>query len=499
MDINTASSQVWDLVIVGSGPAGAAVAAAVHGAAPDRSVLVVEAGPAMSAHPGEHLVEADEDALRVAFETLMRRARQIDYVSNAGAVLGDGDGWSPDGTGIFPAAYLGHDTAEFPGASISWNIGGMGIHWAAASPTPYGDEVPAFARADYGEDLHEAQRLLRVGSRTYSGNPFEPKILEALRAALPSPVSERRAQSMPLAGVAHARGVFARTGPRDIAPMVFDGSSDRTGLLAATLVTGVNHRRGTATGVSVRSLTTGEEREIDALAVVVAADTLRTPQLLWASGVRPEALGLYLNEHSSIDGDVVVDPRRLGLSGTAAPSSHPNEPFVGVYWSPSIGEERPTHGQMMERSDDVLGHRIGMSWYTSTDLRRENRLEFSDARRDALGMPVLIARFAYSDDDLARIERLRDVQKRAAVAIGDFTPGDSLTLAPGSSLHYTGTVRLGAHDDGTSVADPDGRVWGFTNLYVAGNGAIPTALTCNSTLMGIVLAVRTARAIAARD
>ncbi|MFE4677380.1 GMC oxidoreductase [Streptomyces sp. NPDC056723] len=54
----------------------------------------------------------------------------------------------------------------------------------------------------------------------------------------------------------------------------------------------------------------------------------------------------------------------------------------------------------------------------------------------------------------------------------------------------TGTARMGADNDGTSVCDPDARVWDFTNLYLAGCGVVPTALVCNSTLTGVVAAVR---------
>ncbi len=52
----------------------------------------------------------------------------------------------------------------------------------------------------------------------------------------------------------------------------------------------------------------------------------------------------------------------------------------------------------------------------------------------------------------------------------------------GASLHYQGTVRMGIEDDGTSVCDPHGEVWGVPGLYVAGNGVIPTATACNPTL-----------------
>ena len=374
----------------------------------------------------------------------------------------------------------------------------MGVHWAAASPTPYGEEVPQFARSTFTEDLDTARKLLRVTSHAFTGNPYQPRIVDALQRALPSPVQGREAQNMPLAGVQRlGGGSFARTGPRNIAPVMFDQSAPHVSILTGTLVTRVLHKGRAVTGVVLRDVVDGREKELAAGAVVVAADTLRTPQLLWASGIRPEALGLYLNEHASIDGSVSVDARKLGMTGGEVPEPQANEPFVGAYWSPSIGDARPTHGQMMETFGED-GHRIGMSWYTKTDLQRENRIEFSDTETDELGMPRMTARFGYSDADLERIEMLRNVQRRAANALGDFTPGDSETLAPGSSLHYTGTVRLGPEEDGTTVGGADGLVWGYDNLFVAGNGAVPTALNCNSTLAGMALSVRTAVAVAAR-
>jgi choline dehydrogenase-like flavoprotein len=70
-------------------------------------------------------------------------------------------------------------------------------------------------------------------------------------------------------------------------------------------------------------------------------------------------------------------------------------------------------------------------------------------------------------------------------------------MPAGTSLHYMGTFRMGRTDDGTSVCDPDSRVWGVPGLVLAGNGLIPTANSCNPTLTSVALAVRGARALAA--
>ncbi|MEA9986575.1 GMC family oxidoreductase [Subtercola sp. RTI3] len=178
------------------------------------------------------------------------------------------------------------------------------------------------------------------------------------------------------------------------------------------------------------------------------------------------------------------------------------EHFIGSYWLPTSGEGQPFHGQIMDspitdEAGEIVGYAVGLSWYVPTETRAANRLEFSDTELDPAGMPRLSVHFSYSDADLALIERGRQSQALAGRALGDFDPDrDSALLAAGSSLHYTGTVRLGPVDDGTSVCDMNARVWGFDNLYLAGNGVVPTPLACNSTLTGMITAVRASRAAA---
>lgn len=145
---------------------------------------------------------------------------------------------------------------------------------------------------------------------------------------------------------------------------------------------------------------------------------------------------------------------------------------------------------------EAVDYQVQLSWYVPTEVQEANRVEFDETATDAAGLPRMRLRYRLSDADRRSIEAAKRSQEAAGRALGDFDAArDSTVLTAGASLHYTGTVRMGPVDDGTSVCDADGRVWGTPNVYVAGNGVLPTPMVANTTLAGAVTAVRAARAV----
>jgi choline dehydrogenase-like flavoprotein len=389
-----------------------------------------------------------------------------------------------------------------PAAAVAWNVGGMGVHWTAATPTPWGSEVPDFIDdAEWQADLHQAQRLLRVNPEPFSPSAAGRAVIRVLQELF-EPVSApgRGPQHMPMAVQPDGHGIRRRTGPNTIFTPIGDPHRDPFFiLLPGTQAVELLHDGARVIGAHARDVTTGQGHDVHAAVTVVCADAIRTPQLLFASGIRPPALGRYLNEHAFLSGRVLTDSDRLGFSLSDVGPQAPDEFMTEHLWIPHSGPAQPFHVQIsnqvhVDQNGRPLAYSVGPCFYVPTVIQPENWLEFSDDLTDAAGMPRITVHFSYNDEDRRLLDRAREDQRRTAEALGPFDPQTESALLPaGSSLHFTGTVRMGPVDDGTSVCDRDGRVWGFDNLYVAGNGVLPTALACNSTLTGMTSAVRASR------
>lgn len=498
--------EAVDVAVVGSGPTGAAYARILSEEAPGLSIAMFEVGPTVSDPPGAHVKNiVDPDARSLA----QRRSEGPgagDATLNSPRAVAEGKRRARPGTFVLPDDAYATEGDGLPLAAMSSNVGGMGAHWTAACPRPGASERIPFLDETGELDalLTEAERLLGVTTHAFDSTPFGDLLRDRLSAAvdegrlLPS-----RVQRMPLAVHRREDGGLVWSGSDVVMGDVTRDNPDFT-LLDESLVVRVLTGEDGVEGVEVRDLRTGDVHRVRARFVVVAADAMRTPQLLWASGVRPPALGRYLNDQSQ----VVFAARITGVDGVSAPTAEKADGALsessGVSWVP-FTDDLPFHGQVMQldaspvplADDDpvVPGSIVGLGLFCAKELSADDRLEFSDTETDAYGLPAIRVHYTLTERDREVIGRAELEIVRLGQAVGQPLDDRPFRLPLGASLHYQGTTRMSSSDDGRSVCGPTSEVWGVPRLFVAGNNVIPTSTACNPTLTSVALAVKGARSI----
>lgn len=490
-----------DVAIVGSGPTASAYARILSEEAPGATIAMFEVGPTVSNPPGAHVKNIEDPERR----GLAQRASEgpgagAATVNSPGAVK-SGERRARAGTYLLQDGYAFPGEDGMPVAAMSSNVGGMAAHWTAACPRPNGKERIPFL-PELEQLLGEAERLLGVTTHAFDAAPFSDLVIKRLSAAVDDGRDPAfRVQPMPLAVHRREDGGLVWSGS-DVVMGDVTRDNPQFELFDESLVTRVLVEDGVASGVEVQDRRSRETHRVAARYVVVGGDALRTPQLLWASGIRPDALGRYLNDQAQ-----VVFASRLrdvaAPQGPAAANGALSEQS-GVAWVPYT-DEAPFHGQIMQldaspvplADDDpiVPGSIVGLGLFCAKDLQREDRVAFDDAP-DSYGMPAMRIHYRLTERDHGVLERAKQEIVRLGNAVGEPLDERPFVMPPGSSLHYQGTTRMGETDDGESVCSPDSQVWRVPGLFVAGNGVIPTATACNPTLTAVALAVGGARKIA---
>jgi len=489
------------VLIVGSGPTGATYARLLLEQNPDVSVLMVEAGPVVTDPIGMNVKNVPDPERQAAARLASQgRATESGVSGIPGGVVVEGTITARQGTHLIGRAAEG--SPGMPAAAGATCVGGQGVHWTCATPAPIGPERIAFIDdGEWDRLVQDAEALLHVHRPSFEGAAQAGAILERIRDEFASDGITVR--PLPVAADPRPDGSLRWSGT----DVVLDGVPDdaRFTLRAETLCVRVVREGDRVVGAVLRDQRTGAEEEVRADAVVLAADAFRTPQLLWASGIRPEALGRYLTEHPLLFGVVAVRPDVLPETDPGAPI----DPIRAIVAIPFDEERHPYSAQLMyspvspvplpegSRFRDNPAGYVGMGWGIRKRPRPEDRVTFEDDRPDENGLPGIRIAYELTDVEEADFERARKHQARAAAALGEFVDGMPKVMPAGSSLHYMGTVRMGPADDGTSVCDPYSRVWGVPGLVLAGNGLIPTANSMNPTLTSVAIAVRGAAALAA--
>lgn len=513
------------VVIVGSGPVGATYARTLLEGSPRIRVTMFERGPQLTDLPGMNVRNIPDPRDKEA----ARRASQ-GPTATGDAPLGlgipitavvEGTYTARAGTHLvdFGGPGSGHAT-QFPAAALATCVGGQGAHWTCATPRPsFSERIPFIPDDEWDELVLKAEGLLHTTHSAFEGSPIAAALRRAVSAAVDHELPAGFGVGpLPVAGDLGEDGVMRWAGTDVVLGPITDPSSElssRFELRSETMVTRIATEGTHAQGVLVSPAGGGTQTFVRADLVVVAADAIRSPQLLWASGIRPRALGHYLSDHPGIFSVVAIDPEKLDgtltleqLEADRIRSALAPDPVSVALRLPFSEPHNPFSCQIMFMHDSPLplpeGHELAsnpwgyanVGFGTRKFARFEDGLEFHDDEVDWSGMPNVTIHYETTEWELDEIERARKRQAQVAGAIGTFLPGGEPALLPaGASLHYKGTMRMGPAPDDTSVCDPWSRVWGFDNLFVAGNGTIPTNTVVNPTLMSVAIAVRAARRI----
>jgi choline dehydrogenase-like flavoprotein len=473
-----------DVAIVGGGLVGSVLARWL--AAGGARVAVLDAGSPASVVPGTHLrnVPACRADRSFYYDLVRAHLRPASVPQPTGSPLGPEVPPMPEGHGLNAEQRADRN---MPAARVTNVLGGMGALWNCVTPRLDAslEPWPGISPPEWDALYARAEEALGVSLEASAGSRRQEALLRALAERYPS------VRPAPLAGRRSPDGPVRWTGPAEI-------MGEGVELLPQHAVRRLRQRGGRVTEAEAVALDSGEVATIAAETFVVAAGGIRTPALLAASRISGDALGRYLYDHPVAYAQLVLNPELLPGRLDGDP-----DPFVIV----PLGESRPFHalllcdaydaGVLEGRVDDTL--LVGLYWYTLMEPRFENRIVFSGRSTDSVGLPQPTFEYALSQADRERLRDALEDLRAAGRLLGTFLPTSPPQIrSAGSSMHIMGTTRMGEADDGHSVVDPTGRVWGFENLYLGGTGVVPCPTASNPTLAVCAVAARTADRILGR-
>lgn len=270
-----------------------------------------------------------------------------------------------------------------------------------------------------------------------------------------------------------------------------------------------------AVGVEARAHAGGRVR-VEADAVVLAASVVQTPALLLASGIGHGPVGRHFQCHPGVAvAGRFVEPVRMWQGATQGHEviglRHEGLKFETLGFGLAVLASR-LRGVGSELADNVAAMAHWLDWGVAIKSDAEGRV------RVVRGLPVV--QYSPSAADVARMRRGARVLGDMLFAAGadSVDPGvagfsrdlrSPRELAPlehsgprraaafhGAITHLFGTCRLGS-DPGRSVVRPDFRHHAIDRLYVADASVFPTNLGVNPQLPIMALAWLAAGHIAA--
>jgi choline dehydrogenase-like flavoprotein len=258
---------------------------------------------------------------------------------------------------------------------------------------------------------------------------------------------------------------------------------------------------------------------------VIAAHAIETPRLLLAS-VNEHAPKGVANSSDQVGRNLMDHPSQLSWATT----NEPVWPYRGPLSTSGIenlstGDFRAERGAFrIEIGNDGHSWPTGAPISTAKDLIEqglrgaeldkalraqtarhirmaslveqlpdpENRVTLHETDKDIYGVPLPRITYVVDDDVKAGLKAAADAHDEIFTALG--TTGVNHADSFNGSGHIIGTCRMGT-DAATSVVDGELRSHDHSNLFIAGSAVFPTCGTANPTLTIAALSLRTAEVL----
>lgn len=256
-------------------------------------------------------------------------------------------------------------------------------------------------------------------------------------------------------------------------------------------------------------------RTLRARRYVLAAHAIESARLLLVSEIgTPSVVGRNLMDHPTAQAVGLSPEPVYGFRGPPVTSGI-DEWRDGTWrsnyaaWKMSLGNDG--HGRLRtpekavqqwmgelgfgnalrRRIEEDAPRMLRISWASEQLPDPGNYVELDPANKDRLGVPLVRLNYGVSQYTLSSFAKARALVESVFAVAGIERPETDPAGYYGGSGHIIGTCRMG-NDPTTSVVDPDCRVHGHRNLYLAGTSVFPTAGTANPTLTVAALALRLA-------
>ena len=519
------TQQQWDLIVVGAGSAGAALAA--RRAAQGDRVLLLEAGPDYRSHETAEQWRSPNPLQALLHPEVFEGFVYEDLLSTRTDTQEPGLYWRGRGLGG-SSAINGQIAIRPPMEDFD--------DWEAEGCTGWGraDVLPYFVKLEHDE---------RFGNEEYHGDSGPIPVYRTPEAqwgivdrALAAAAKE---QGFPWHEDVNAPGAYG------VSPYPINSRNNRRvntndaylepmrdhaqlTIRGASLVDRVLFDGNRAVGVSIVAADGGRVTE-HAAQIVLCAGAIHTPTILIRSGVGPQAVldtlkidpvsvlpvGEHLQDHAALDLGIVYadvpglptpDDRHTNCTVRYDSGDPDGVPFDLMMFATN-------HNVLMmqkARPDDRFGgvgvwlnapYSTGTVEVTSTDpaappmIHQRMLSDERDIRRLREAVKQLLAMVEH--EQFQRMSRLPlsevNPEVYAAFASGDDAELDRVIRAKaGDTQHATSTCRMGAVGDPTAVVDPECRVIGTEGLRVVDASVFRSCPRANTHLATVMLGERMA-------